>query len=161
MKERPSTFSALEGATSLHRAQLGDLSVIIERLRDGSALVAEERLLIADILGGTWTRPAHRPPAFDSELRNEQIKEDALLNRALDPKGRPGATRVAYIHKCSREWVYKLLADVKADPEGHAAMHQRIARSVVLYKSIMAKLADEQATGDVGEEGDDAESPNP
>ncbi|WP_295166339.1 hypothetical protein [uncultured Brevundimonas sp.] len=143
MNEKSFEFSALEGSTSLSRARIGDLSIIIERLRSDATLLIEERILIAEILGGDWTRPANRPPALDAELRNEEIKEDALLNRALDPKGRPGATRVAHAHRCSPKWVYKLLADVDADPKSHAAMHKRVGQKVALYQSIMAKLAKE------------------
>ncbi|WP_426046179.1 hypothetical protein [Brevundimonas sp. TWP3-1-2b1] len=147
MSENTFEFSALKGSTSLHRAHLGDLSLIIERVRDGSTLLEAERHLIADILSGSWTRPANRPPAFDVELRTQQIKEDLLLNRALDPKGRPGATRVAHAYECSRKWVYKLLAEVEADPKGHAEMHRRVAHLAARYRSLKSSLDRELASG--------------
>ncbi|MND47921.1 hypothetical protein D3C80_388280 [compost metagenome] len=141
MTDKAFEFVALEGATSLHQAQIGDLSIILERLRDGSSLLTDEREFLADLIEGKWRRPANNPVALAVRLRNEEIVEEVTLIRSLLPEARHVVNNVARAFGVTPRHVYALIQATKADPKDQARLERRTKFHVDLHQELEIRIA--------------------
>lgn len=124
---------------SLHRAKIGDISLLLERLRDGSELLDAERHWIADLVEGKKRRPQNRPPKFSTVRRHEDMVEEFLLQKALrlEPKA---AERVASDFKVSASFLHRVHATVKEDGRAYAAILRRVVRREKAFRTAYGYL---------------------
>jgi len=127
-------FDFLEGTMSLQRAYMGDLTIILERLRDGSELMVEEREFLAEIIDGTRKRPPYKVTALETTLRNNQIVEEIEFVRAAFPEVRHVVTTVAVSYALQDSYVHSLVRTAKRDHAGYAKLQKRVRLLVDLYE---------------------------
>lgn len=134
------SFDALEGATSLHQAHDGDLSVLLERLRSDAVLLAEERAFAADLIEGKRQRPQNRAGTLSVRLRDDEMVEEVLLLGALQAGSRGVVTRVAGRYGVSASYLYRKVREIKADPRGYRVMMRRLEAWITRIKAFEARI---------------------
>lgn len=133
----PVSFAVLEGAQSLHRARMGDISIILERLRSTSELLDEERQFLADLIEGKHRLPQNRPAKLETELRDLEMIETFLLERAIlqEPKT---AERVAYRFGVSSRHLHRRHDQFRKNPLEYERITRRVARQLAAYERLEA-----------------------
>lgn len=131
----PVSFAVLEGAQSLHRARMGDISVLLERLRSTSELLDEERQFLADLIEGKHRLPQNRPAKLETELRDLEMIETFLLERAIfhEPKT---AERVAYRFGVSTRHLHRRHNQFRNSPREYEGITRRVARQLEAYERL-------------------------
>ena len=126
------SFAVLEGAQSLGRAQLGDISILIDRLRSESPLLPEERQFLADLVEGKRKLPPNRPSKLATELRDERLVETFLIEcaAAIEPKV---AERVAFEFGVTPSHLHRIHRQLKGDPARYERLSKRAARKIESY----------------------------
>lgn len=126
-----------EGAQSLYRAKRGDISILIERLRSESELLLEEREFLADLIERQRALPPNRPATYANELRDEEMIEDFLIERAvsLAPKV---AERVACKFKVSPRHLHRVHGQLKNETKRYQSLCKRVSWKVDIYFKMEA-----------------------
>ena len=115
-------FELLTDTSSIAKAQRGDFSLLIKRLRAGSTLKPEERDFLADRLEGKPLRKGPKPNgtidkdrlAFEAVYwltRIEDIGEDSAqfeVSKAMDETDRNIRNRLARVRKKGGVWLAML-----------------------------------------------------
>lgn len=127
-----------EGAQSLYRAnKRGDISLLIERLRSDSELLLEEREFLADLVEGKRKLPPNRPATYANELRDDEMIEEFLIERAvaITPKA---AERVSCKFKVSTRHLHRIHGQLKNEPKRYQSLCKRVSRQVDVYRKMVA-----------------------
>ena len=126
------SFEVFEGAQSLGRAQLGDLSVLLDRLRSESPLLREERQFLADLLEGKCKLPPNRPAQLATELRDDDLVESFLIEKAvaIAPKV---AERVACKFGITTTHLHRIHRRLRDDAPRYARLSKSADRQVKNY----------------------------
>lgn len=127
-----------EGAQSLHRAKRhGDISLLVERLRSDSELLREEREFLADLIEKKRKMPASRPPTYATELRDDEMIETFLIEKAVGISAK-AAERVASRFGVKARQLHRIHAQVKHEPKRYENLRRRVARQVNDYLRLVA-----------------------
>lgn len=127
-----------EGAQSLYRAKRhGDISLLIERLRSDSELLREEREFLADLIEKKRRMPASRPPTYATELRDDEMIETFLIEKAVGISAK-AAERVATRFGMGSRQLHRIHAQMKHEPKRYANLRRRVARQVDDYSRMLA-----------------------
>lgn len=134
-------FDFLEGSQSLHRAKHGDISVLLERLRDGCLLLDEERHLLADLIEGTVTLPQNRPGTLAIELRNIEMIETYLIERGVGEARNP-AQKIAGEFDVSTTHLHRVHRQLKANAREYGRLRKRVDGQCAIYRRLEAACED-------------------
>jgi hypothetical protein len=118
------------GVGSMARARIGDLSLLVERLREGRRLTNEERRFLADLIEKKITLPANKPPSFEIEIRNEQIFVAVLTDRKINDGQIPMKEWARHFGIGSRQ-IYRILEEAKGDRAHYAKLCRRVERNAL------------------------------
>ncbi|NBW10320.1 MAG: hypothetical protein EBR82_20050 [Caulobacteraceae bacterium] len=121
------------GVGSMARARIGDLSLLVERLREGRRLTDQERHFLADLIEKKIKRPANNPPRFEIEIRNEQIVVAVLTDEKINKGQTPMKVWARHFGVGPRQ-IYRILEEAKGDRAHYAKLCRRAERNALDWR---------------------------